>query len=293
MPRPTPDTPIDQLSIAVIDFETTGLHPWGGDSVIEVGGVLIDDLEVSPGPHLTALIDPGRPVSRSAFEVHGIPDAELSGQPAFGEVLPDLLGLLDGRVMAGHNVGFDLGFLRSEMRRVERDPPPLPVLDTALLARVVMPRNPGGYGLAHVARGLEVAQGGDQPHRALPDALRTAHVLVHLLRAMIDGGHRTLCDLQRRCAEVAVSSGRCNGHVEPGVIDCVMDAIRGGGPVEITYVSPHGQRTAAGRCPRETRRVIEPVALRGLWVDAYCHLRHDLRTFRLDRIQRYSTFEEG
>lgn len=293
MPRPAYDTPVDQLHIAVIDFETTGLRPWGGDSVIEVGAVLIGDLQVSSGPHLTALVDPGRPVSRAAFEVHGIPDDELAGQPPFGEILPALLELLDGRVMAGHNVGFDLGFLRSEMTRLEKAPLPLPVLDTALLARALLPRNPGGYGLAQVAGQLDVSEGGDHPHRALPDALRTAHVMVHLLRAMIDQGHRIFGDLQRRCAQVAVSSGRYRGGVEPGVIEAVLDAIREGESVEITYLSPHGQQTATGRQPLETRRVIEPVSLRGLWVDAYCHLRQDLRTFRLDRIQHFGPFDGG
>jgi DNA polymerase III epsilon subunit family exonuclease len=293
MPRPAYNTPVEQLRIAVIDFETTGLRPWDGDSVIEIGAVLIDDLQVCCGPHLTALVNPGRPVSPSAFEVHGIPDDELAQQPPFGEVLPALLELLDGRVMAGHNVGFDLGFLRSEMTRLDRAPLPLPVLDTALLARVLLPRNPGGYGLAQVASQLDVPEGGDHPHRALPDALRTAHVLVHQLRAMMDKDHHTFGDLQRRCAQVAVSSGRCRGGVEPGVIDAVLDAIRDGEPVEITYVSPHGQQTENGRKPLETRRVIEPVSLRGLWVDAFCHLRQDLRTFRLDRIQHFEPFDGG
>jgi len=289
MEQPTCETPLDQLPLTVVDFETTGLHPWGGDAVIEVGAVLVDGLEIAAGPHLTALVDPGRPSSRSAFEVHGISDEQLHGQPPFGEVLPELLDLLSGRVMAGHNVGFDLGFLRSEMRRLDQEPLPLAVVDTALLARVLLRSGGQGYGLAQVAERLEVPEEGGTPHRALPDAVRTAHVLVHLLQGMIDAGVLTLGDLQRRCAEVAVNSGRCRGGVEPGVIDAVMDAIRGHQSVEITYVSPHGQVTPAGRIPLETRRVIEPVSLRGLWVDAFCHLRNDLRTFRLDRIQNFDT----
>lgn len=283
-PAPVP-TPLDQLPAAVVDFETTGLRAHEGHRVIEVGVVHVDGLTVREDCCLSRLVDPHREVSEGSFDVHGISADRLQGQPRFAEVLPDLLQMLDGRAMIAHNAAFDASFLRAEMTRLDRTPPVLRLIDTVLLARTVFARSPGGYGLDQVAGLLDLDATGLDRHRARDDALLTARAYVGLVQRLMARGVHTLEDLQLRCTRVALSSGRGRGTVPAEVVTCLDRAIRARGSVTLTYVSPKRPGPDGKLAPLRTKRVIEPHALRGLWVDGYCHLRGDHRTFRLDRIE--------
>jgi len=114
---------IDESSIAIVDFETTGLTP-GIDRVVEVSVV-----RVEPGgkPHvvLDTLVNPMRPVA--ATEIHGITDADVEKAPRFQEIAGELVGALSDRVVAAYNVYFDIKFLAYELTQagVDHVPPHL------------------------------------------------------------------------------------------------------------------------------------------------------------------------
>jgi DNA polymerase III epsilon subunit family exonuclease len=279
-------TPLDQLPAAVVDFETTGLRAFEGHAVIEVGVVHVDGLEVREDCCLSRLVDPQREVSEGSFDVHGISTERLQGQPLFAEVLPGLLRMIEGRAMIAHNAAFDASFLRAEMARLDLAPPVLRLIDTVLLARTVFARSEHGYGLDQVAGLLDLDATGMDRHRALDDALLTARAYVGLVERLMAQGVHTLEDLQLRCTRVALRSGKGHGTGLDEVIACLDHAIRARVPVTIDYLSPKRPGPDGKAAPHRTKRVIEPHALRGLWVDGYCRLRSDHRTFRLDRIER-------
>ncbi len=281
---PPCETPLDRLPAVVIDFETTGLHARQGDAVIEVGAVKVDGLQVQAQPVLSRLVDPGRPVSTDSLEVHGIHDEQLEGKPSFAEVLPELEAWMHGRVVVAHNAPFDLGFLRVEAERAGEIPPRPKALDTVLLARAASPDEPDGYGLDVVARRMGLCCDEGTRHRAAGDALLTAHVYVALLHQLMDGRLTTLEHVQLCSTEVAIRAARFRGSIAPTVVREIQAAIRDNTPVTITYISPHGRHPVRGRCKKRTRRVIEPIGLNGLWLDAWCRLREDYCTFRIDRI---------
>ena len=280
------DTPLAELPVTVIDFETTGLHPWRGDAVIEIGAIQLDGPEVRPGGALSQLVNPHRRSSPGARKVHGISDEELLEAPSFAQVSSGLLELLQGRVVVGQNVGFDLGFLRVELERMDQLPPLQPALDTVLLGRAAFPGNAGGYGLDELMRLLEIPCEGVERHRALDDARVTATALVRLAERLQGQGVVTLRQALERCTRIAIQGGRKHA-VKPGLVGVILDALDAGAGIEIYYTSPHGSGDDGGRRKVRSRRTIEPVALRGLWLDAYCQLRDGLRTFRLDRITDY------
>ncbi len=282
-----PMTPLTSLPVAVVDLETTGLRAFDGDAVIEVGLVPVDGLQVREDRAITTLVDPRRPVSDSARDVHGIPDAALEGQPTFEEVLPTLLDGLSDRAIVGHNVGFDIGFLRVEMRRLGGRPAPRTVLDTVMLARCVFGHRGRGYGLDELVGLADVPTGDQQRHRALGDAVLTARVYVTLVRRLLDQGAEVLFDLHRLCAKVTRASAR-GASLREGLLDAVLECLRSRGELTITYASPRAGSGKGGASAVVTLRKVTPVALRGLWLDAQCHLRGELRTFRLDRIQEFS-----
>jgi DNA polymerase-3 subunit epsilon len=93
------------FSPVYIDTETTGFSPT--DVVIEIsvldtdGSVLLDTLVKSP-----------KPIPPSASAVHRITDITLLGAPSWKEVWPQVMGVLDGRLVGFYNAAFDLRLLR-------------------------------------------------------------------------------------------------------------------------------------------------------------------------------------
>ena len=89
----------------------------------------------------------------------------------------EILRLLRGAVWVGHNLAFDLRFLRLEMRRCGMELPAGWILDTLPLARRWCPL-PSAR-LAAVAEHL--GHGGRNLHQALDDILTTREVLASLV----------------------------------------------------------------------------------------------------------------
>lgn len=178
---------------AVLDFETTGFSPRLGDRVIEVGVVhLTPDLRVQGG--METLVDPLRDVGPT--RVHGISAADVIGAPTFDQLAPTLLEFLDGRVVVGHNVAFDLRFLEAELQRGRYEVPEVVAIDTMQLSRQLLRGDPPtSYRLHDVGRhlGFTLADaceltgvGPHDEHSAFGDALVTALVLARYAQATLD-----------------------------------------------------------------------------------------------------------
>lgn len=99
----------------VIDCETTGLSPAGGDRMVSFAAIELADATPT-GRCLSLIFNPGRKSNPHALRVHGLPDHLLRHQDPFHSVAQDIRGFLDGAVLVGHNVGFDIGFLQHEFR---------------------------------------------------------------------------------------------------------------------------------------------------------------------------------
>ena len=125
--------PLDQVTFALFDVETTGLSPAYGHRICEVaclrlrGGVRIG--------HMESLVDPGRAISPGAYRVNRIEADMLVGAPTFEQVAIELQELMAGAVLVAHNAPFDLGFLANELQVAQIPPPEGLVVDTLELAR--------------------------------------------------------------------------------------------------------------------------------------------------------------
>lgn len=102
------------LGYAVLDVETTGLRPGGHDRIVEIAIVRLD-------PHLKetdvwmTLVNPQRDIGSRA--IHRISALQVLEAPTFTEIAGDVLLRLANMVVVGHNVDFDLSFLRAEFGR--------------------------------------------------------------------------------------------------------------------------------------------------------------------------------
>jgi DNA polymerase III subunit epsilon len=148
---------------AVVDVEATGSSSRR-HRVVELAVVQLDRERRVEGEFAT-LVDPEGPVGPT--HIHGIEAADLGHAPRFGQIAARLLGLLNGRVLVGHNVGCDRAFLAAEYSRVGVVLPAVPLVCTMRLAERCFPL-PHGLSLRACARAAGLGEWTE--HTALGDA---------------------------------------------------------------------------------------------------------------------------
>ena len=155
-----------------LDLETTGLDA-AADAIIEVGAVRFQGRRVLD--RFATLVNPRRPIPVRIQQITGIRDADVSGAPLFGAIVPELRAFVGNDVAAivAHNVAFDLSFLRSHGVEFHR-----PALDTFELATILLPGQ-GSYSLGELCHKLEIPL--VEAHRALDDAEAAAGLFMHCL----------------------------------------------------------------------------------------------------------------
>lgn len=257
------------IEFAVVDVETTGLSPAFGDRVCEIA--VIHAQGNKERSTFATLINPGRPISPGAAEVNGITPAMVAKAPAFQDVAPEIVQRLAGRVFVAHNAPFDLGFLVAEFQRLCLPLPFTHVVDTLVLARRYYAFSSNSLGA--VAEQLNISY--PHRHRALQDARITCQVLTFFLQDLSRRRIAMTEDLVTPVAEVLSPLGESATPLPP----ILSEALTNGLSLEIRYMSI-GLEVSVRR--------VDPIAVIPnrdyLYLRAYCHLRQDERTFRLDRI---------
>jgi DNA polymerase-3 subunit epsilon len=193
--QPGQTSALDQRSLAtltytVFDTETTGLNPSAGDEIISIGAVRIVNARLLHQEVFDQLVNPKRPVSRMATQIHGLSNDALQGQPTIEQVLPQFHRFCEDTVLVAHNAAFDMRLLQLKEAQtgVTFDNP---VLDTLLLSAVVHP-NHSDHSLEAIAARLGIDAIGR--HTALGDAMLTAEIFLKLIRLLERKGIRTLAE---------------------------------------------------------------------------------------------------
>ncbi len=185
--------PLDEVPFIVVDTETTGTSIWGGDRVTEVAMVEVQGGNV--GRRWSTLVYPQRPIPSWITSLTGITDAMVREAPPFDAVAEQVRATLGTGIFVAHNVGFDWRFLNAELERTTGDGFTLEArrLCTVRLARLFL-RKLERRSLDHLAGyyGITIRD----RHRALGDAVATAHCLTCLLDAARRAGIATLDDLE-------------------------------------------------------------------------------------------------
>lgn len=182
---------LDEVEFVIVDTETTGLRP-GSHRVIEIAGVRIRGGEVLAS--YQSLLNPGVRIPTFIAQFTGISQEMVASAPEARAALPEFLRFIEGAIIVGHNVGFDIGFLNYEAQLLGRSFP-IDGLDTIPLARRFLP-GLRRFKLDNVATHLRIAT--SDRHRALGDAKVTAAVFIKLLERANKQGVQTLGQLRRR-----------------------------------------------------------------------------------------------
>jgi DNA polymerase-3 subunit epsilon len=197
-PAPTTDretVPLIELSYTVIDTETTGLNPAGGDEIIALGAVRVVKGRILQREIFDSFVKPRRTIASASTAIHGISPAMLRGEAPLEEVLPRFHRFVEDTVLIGHNVAFDMRFLELSTVRTGLVFTQ-PVLDTLLLSYVVNPHQEA-QSLEEIAKRLGIVVSGR--HTALGDALITAQVFVALIPLLAERNIHTVSQARAAC----------------------------------------------------------------------------------------------
>ena len=164
----------------VLDTETTGLSPAGGDRLVEIGCVELIN-HVPTGRHHHVYVNPERDMPEEAFRVHGLSDEFLRDKPKFSEVAQGFVDFIGSDTLIIHNAPFDMGFLNAELEtcglgRLGND-----VIDTVMLARKIHP------GARVSLDALCKHYGIDNSRRTLHGALLDSEILAEVYLELIGG----------------------------------------------------------------------------------------------------------
>ncbi|HSD93650.1 MAG TPA: DNA polymerase III subunit epsilon [Methyloceanibacter sp.] len=184
----------------VLDTETTGLDPFDGHRVVEIGCIELVN-GIATGRIWHCHLNPERDVPYGAFEVHGLSTEFLRDKPRFAELAEDWLSFIEGATLVMHNAAFDFDFLNAELDRIAR---PLlrwdRVVDTLALARRRHPGAPCSLDALCKRYGIDLSE--REKHSALLDCRLLASVYVELV-----GGHQARLDFAVNGAQAALLGG--------------------------------------------------------------------------------------
>jgi DNA polymerase-3 subunit epsilon len=181
----------------VLDTETTGLDPFDGHRVVEIGCIELIN-RIPTGRVWHCHVNPERDVPYQAFEVHGLSTEFLRDKPRFAELADDMMSFIEGAMLVMHNAAFDFGFVNAELDRIAR---PLlrwdRVVDTLALARRRHPGAPCSLDALCKRYGVDLSE--REKHGALLDCRLLAAVYVELV-----GGHQARLDFAVNGAQAVV-----------------------------------------------------------------------------------------
>jgi DNA polymerase-3 subunit epsilon/ATP-dependent DNA helicase DinG len=156
--------------IVALDLETTGLDP-NRDQIIEIGAVRFRDGRIED--EWSTLVNPGRSIPKEVTQLTNISNSMVAGAPPIAAVIDELIAFIGEDTIVGHNVGFDLAFLRNQGAAENNL-----AADTYELAAVLLPTS-SRYNLGSLCMDHGILL--KEAHRALDDARATGQLFYALM----------------------------------------------------------------------------------------------------------------
>ncbi|AXH99507.1 3'-5' exonuclease [Sporosarcina sp. PTS2304] len=190
------DTPLQDMSFTVFDTETTGFAIGANDRMIEIGAVQVEGFHVTDRMFQT-FVNPSREIPPVISKLTNIQQSQVDTAPMPLPAIEEYFAFIEKNKSGGwvgHHVSFDEMVIKKELGRQKCTFEMPTSFDTMHLIRYLDPTGEQ-QDLEDYAKifGTEVFE----RHRALGDALTTAHVFTELLKKLDRQGVKTLADLLR------------------------------------------------------------------------------------------------
>ena len=204
-------------TIAVIDFETTGISTTQGARATEIAAVLVQGGQIVG--RFQSLMNTGAWVPPFIEHLTGISNEMLRTAPPARAVMREVAQFTRGCPLVAHNAAFDRGFWLAELARADCEPDAAHAFAcTVLLSRRLYPQAEN-HRLGTLAK-LHALPSAGRAHRALADAEVTAHLLMQLQRDVEERFAEALAGARATHAVLAVMQraargqlGKCFEHV--------------------------------------------------------------------------------
>lgn len=190
------DTKLSDMSFTVFDTETTGFSIDTCDRLIEIGAVHVKQLEVTDRTFQT-FVNPARDIPSHITKLTSIEQQHVEQAPTSLEAIKSYFQFVEDNKSCGwigHHLNFDTMVLKQELHRAKYSYEEPSNFDTFDLIDYIAPtsrrRDLEGYAIIFGTKIFE-------RHRALGDALTTAHLFVEILKRLEHQGITTLSDLLR------------------------------------------------------------------------------------------------
>jgi DNA polymerase-3 subunit epsilon len=163
----------------VLDTETTGLDPYDGHRIVEIGAVELFN-HVPTGNVYHQYINPVRKMPEQAFAVHGLSDEFLSDKPKFADIASEFLDFIGSEKLIIHNASFDMKFINYELSKIKRGEVSYDrAVDTLAIARKKFPGSPAS--LDSLCRRFKIDNSARVMHGALLDSQILSEVYLELI----------------------------------------------------------------------------------------------------------------
>lgn len=172
----------DLDEFVVFDLETTGLSPWAGDEIIELGAIKIFGNELDEKNIFHRLINPKRHISDDASRINGITNDMVKDAPTISEVLPEFLKFVGRARLVAQNARFDMSFMMKSFvqHKIKRD---FDVYDTMIFSKRAFPEA-NRHNLDVISERLGLKVNTSERHRSMEDVRLTAHAFL-LMKEML------------------------------------------------------------------------------------------------------------
>jgi DNA polymerase III subunit epsilon len=199
-------TALDAVRYVVLDTEMTSLDRRS-NRLLSIGAIAMDGAKIRIGEQFYRVVNPGVAVPAETVVIHRLRSQDVEGGEPCAKALEDLCQFVQGAVLVGHFVQFDLKLLKKEMETTGHKLNN-PAVDTARVHQWLLRHGRYSEDLhiqlekldlptlaAHY--GLEV----HDVHHALDDAFLTARVWQVMMRKVQAQGIGNLGELLKIAGE--------------------------------------------------------------------------------------------
>lgn len=194
---PDAATPIGEVPLLAMDFETTGLNTRR-DDIVSIGLIPFSLTRIRLSESAHWILNPRADLRHESVVIHGITHATVAQAPDLSERLLKLLTMMAGRVMVVHHRGIEQHFLNAALHRRIGEGIIFPCIDTLALEGLLCQHAP-------LSRLKRLWRGRSRPSLCLPES-RARYHLPHY------PAHNALTDALG-CAELL--QAQCAHHFPP------------------------------------------------------------------------------